>query len=153
MTMPKGLARVVAVYSRMEQMRSLERRMAADAADEIVCKETIAAAARDGYHDAAREAMGAGDREEWAVAVTARGAVEGRIQRLAELRAEREEMLAECVVAHRASRLQLEQMERLLARRRAADAIEDGRRQQLGADDRYAACMASAQTVKVRDTE
>lgn len=149
----KGLSRLTIAYSRMEQMRSLERRVAAGAVDEVACREAIATAAREGHLYAARTAMAVGDREEWTIAETTRGAVEGSIERLAALRVAREETLAEAVAEHRASRLQLEQMERLLERRRTADAVEDGRRQQMGADDRYAARMAWGRMVQARDRE
>jgi len=138
MAATKSLARIAKVYGLVERMRSLELRMAADAVSEVEFAAAVAAATRYNQVAGARAALVAGNREEWSVAEVTLRVEEIRMQRLAELRVKREAKLAEAVSLHRESRLEMEQMERVVELKRAAAAIEEGRRTQAMADDRFA---------------
>ena len=142
MAATKSLARIAKVYGLVERMRSLELRMAADAVSEVEFAAAVAAATRYNQVAGARAALVAGNREEWSVAEVTLRVEEIRMQRLAELRVKREAKLAEAVSLHRESRLEMEQMERVVELKRAAAAIEEGRRTQAMADDRFASRSA-----------
>ncbi len=138
----KGVARLAELYAMVEQMRSMELRAAANAVEDIACALAIAATVRGSQIADARAALAGGQREEWQVAETARGVVEAQIARLATLRVQREATLDEAVAAHRASRLEMQQMERIVERRRAVLLVEEDRRAQVESDDRFASRRA-----------
>jgi len=134
----KGVARLASLYATLERMRSVELRAAATAVEDVACAAAIAATVRGSQIENARAAMATGRRDEWQVAETMRSVLEVRMKRLAVLRAEREADLDAAVAAHRASRLEMEQMERVVERRQAMTRLEDGRRAQAESDDRFA---------------
>jgi hypothetical protein len=138
------------VYDLVERMHSLELRVASDAVQEVEFAAAVAAATSYRQAAAAREALVSGNREEWSVAEVTRGVEEIRMQRLAELRLRRERQHAEAVETHRASKRRTEQMERVVERKRASAAIDDGRRDQAAADDRFASRSAWAQSASGR---
>jgi hypothetical protein len=107
-----------------------------------VCAASIAKVVRESQVADARAAMATGQREAWQVAETTRGVVEARMARLARVRIEREAALDEAVSTHRASRLDMEQMESVVERRRAMAMLEAGRRAQMESDDRFASRRA-----------
>jgi len=147
-----GLRRLATLYGMVEQMRSLELRVAAGAVDDVVCASAIEALVHRGQVDGGRAAMAAGDREEWSVAETTREVVEARIERLAKLRVVREVKLDEARDAHKTSRLKVEQMERVVERARAEAALVEDRKTQAVADDRFAARGAWTRAKALRET-
>ncbi len=149
----KSLRRIAKVYGLVERMHSLELRVAADALNDVLCATAVAAATRYQQASSAREALVLGRREEWAVAEVTRTVEEIRMTRLAELRTQREAKVAEAAVVHRASRLQMEQMERVVERKRAVAAIDEGRKTQAMADDRFASRAAWSRNTPARDGE
>ena len=138
----KGVARLASLYGMMERMRSLELRVAAGAVDDVVCLAAIAATVRESQIADARAAMASGRREDWQVAQTTRGVIEARMVRLAALRVEREDTLDRAVAEHRVSRLNMEQMDRVLERSRVQMSAEEDRRSQAESDDRFASRRA-----------
>jgi hypothetical protein len=138
----KGVARLASLYGMMERMRSLELRVAAGAVDDVVCSAAIAATVRESQIAEARAAMASGRREDWQVAETTRGVIEARMVRLAALRAEREAALERAVAEHQVSRLNMEQMDRVVGRARAQMSAEEDRRVQAESDDRFASRRA-----------
>jgi len=144
----KRLARIAKVYGLVERMHSLELRMASDAVNDVACAAAVAAATSYQQTVSARAALVSGNREEWSVAEVTRSVEEIRMQRLAELKVQREEKLMEATQTHRASRMQMEQMERVVERKRAIAAIDEGRRTQAMADDRFASRAAWMRSVQ-----
>jgi len=153
MAAPHGIRRLASLYGMMEQVRSLERRVAANSVDEAACAGVIQTAIRDSHATGGREALAAGNPELWSIAAKSREMAEDRIVRLAKVRMEREVALQQAVHVHRESRLKMEQMERLLERARVATATEDGRREQAVADDRFSSRLAWARGVEARNSE
>ena len=149
----KGLTRLASLYGMVEQMRSLELRVAASAVDDVVLVASIEAAIRQSKIFGARAALAAGDREEWQMAETTREGVEARIERLANLRVERETRREEAALAHSTSRVEMEQLDRVVEQQRDRLALEEARRAQAESDDRYAARLAWAQRIQLRSRE
>jgi hypothetical protein len=138
----KGVARLASLYGMMERMRSVELRVAAVAVADVVCSAAVAATLRESQIADARAAMATGCREEWQVAETTRGVIETRMVRLAALRVECQDALDEAVAVHRVSRMNMEQMNRVLERSRAELMGDESRRAQAESDDRFAARLA-----------
>ena len=82
----------------------------------------------------------------WACAEALRESAELRVVRLGEVQRQREKVALVAIEAHRESRVKTEQMQRVVERVRREEAIVDGRREQAGADDRYAARTAYEKT-------
>jgi hypothetical protein len=153
MAAQKSVARLALLYGMMERMRSVELRVAAGAVEDVACSAAIARKVRENQIAEGRAAMANGRREAWQVAETTRGVNEARIVRLAMLRAEREIILEQAVQVHRASRLNMEQMDRVVDRARTQAEMENGRRLQAESDDRFASRRAWLQTRQVDDSE
>lgn len=134
--------RLAALYSTVERIRSLELRMAESEVDDAVRAAAIAAAIRDSQKANLRDALAAGQRDEWRIAETAASANEIRIARLAALRVKQEAARDEALVRHRLSRLQVEQMESLVERRRERESREVTLQEQAASDDRFASRRA-----------
>jgi len=149
----KGLARLASLYAMMERVRSVAVQVASSAVDDAMCAEAIAATIRKSQIADGRDALATGCREAWQVAETTRGVMDRRIEGLQQLRAAREADLAEASRAHRASRLEMEQMERVVEKARAQAGIEEGRRMQSAADDRFASRTIWMETRQVPDAE
>lgn len=153
MAAQKGIVRLAAVYGMMERMRSAELRLAADAVEDVACSAAIAATVRASQITDARTAMASGRRDDWQVAETTRGVVEARIVRLAKVRAEREVALADSAQRHRMSRLNMEQMDRVVDRNRTQAGRREERRLQAESDDRFASRRAWMNTKQADDSE
>ena len=149
----KGVARLASLYGMTERVRSVELRVAAGAVEAVACSVAIAATVRERQITEARTAMANGRREEWQVAETTRGVVEAGIVRLAKLRVEREAVLEDAVQRHRISRLNMEQMDRVVDRARAQETLQESRRSQAESDDRFASRRAWKRTQPGGDCE
>ena len=153
MATQKGVVRLASLYTMMERMRSVELRVAAGAVEDVAYSAAIAATARESQIADARAAMSTGRREEWQVAETTRAVVEARIVRLAKLQAEREIILADAALRHRMSRLNMEQMDRVVDRNRTQAGRREERRLQAESDDRFASRRAWMNTKQADDSE
>lgn len=153
MATQKGVVRLASLYTMMERMRSVELRVAAGAVEDVAYSAAIAATARESQIADARAAMSTGRREEWQVAETTRAVVEARIVRLAKLQAEREIILADAALRHRMSRLNMEQMDRIVDRTRSQEGVLEDRRLQAESDDRFASRLAWMKTKHADDSE
>ena len=153
MATQKGVVRLASLYTMMERMRSVELRVAAGAMEDVAYSAAIAATARESQIADARAAMSTGRREEWQVAETTRAVVEARIVRLAKLQAEREIILADAALRHRMSRLNMEQMDRIVDRTRSQEGVLEDRRLQAESDDRFASRRAWMRTKLAADSE
>ena len=149
----KGVARLASLAVTMERMRSLEVQVARGAVDDVMCSAAIAATIRESQLSDGRDALATGRREAWQVAETTRGVMDRRIERLQQLRAEREAILAEATRVHRVSRLEMDQMERMVEKSRAQAGMEETRRTQAAADDRFASRSAWMETQREQDAE
>jgi hypothetical protein len=138
MTKPKGAERVAKLYALVERLRAVELKVAAGDVDEAACRIAMAIVHRETEVGNARDAIASGLRDEWHVAETTRKRLESRLRRLAELRAEREAVLGEAAARHRASQLNKDQIEGVLARQKHSAVVESGRRTQIESDDRFA---------------
>lgn len=153
MAAQKGVVRLASLYGMMERLRSVELRAAAGAVEDVACSAAIAADVREGQIMDARTAMATGSREEWQVAETTRGVVEARIERLEKLRAERAAAFEDAAHRHRISRVKMEQMDRVVDRSRAREAVQQGRRSQAESDDRFASRRAWMKVQQVESSE
>ena len=81
-----GVARLAGLYAMVEQLRSLELRVAVGVVDEIACAQSMQAAVHQSEVSGSRAALASGDRASWQVAETARRAIEMRMNRLNKLR-------------------------------------------------------------------
>jgi hypothetical protein len=131
------MSRLGRLYTRVEQIRSLERRVASSAVEEAELATEVHTAAYEAHISSGRAALGMGDRAEYTIAQLSREVARQRIAHLDRLRAEREAVLTSAVEAHRESRLSMEQVERLISRSSAEAALEAARREQAQADDRF----------------
>jgi hypothetical protein len=138
MSRGNGLERLAALYTMVERMHSLAVRVAAEAVEDVACRVEIETAVHRGNLAAGRNALAEGRPEERLIEETAGGLAEVRLERLAELRGRREAVLEEAVTMHRRAYLETEQMARLVKRRRERQALEEGRKEQAEADDRFA---------------
>jgi hypothetical protein len=137
-----GAARLARLYRKVEQMRSVERRVAAMHLDDVEVAASMARSAWERELGGGRAALARGDREGWTVAELAGLRLTANLERLAQLRVKREVVLLEAAERHDESRLKMEQVEKLVERRRAEAALEAGRREQAGADDRFGSRLA-----------
>ncbi len=136
------MSRLARLYGMMERIRLAELRAAVNAVNEVAHASAVQAAVREREVVEGRAALAEGDRGGWMVAEKTREVAEARLERMALLRRARAAELEQAALVHRASRLKAEQMERVLERRRAAEAVEEGRREQAAADDRFASRLA-----------
>ncbi len=134
----RGWKRLATVYGLVEQMRSVELRAAAGAVEAVEAALRLEAAKLTGQGARGGKAFADGDGVDWAVGETTREYAVARMERLREMKAEREEVLDAAMAAHRASRVQVEQIESVLERAARTAAEEETRRAQAVADDRYA---------------
>jgi hypothetical protein len=139
---PGAMKRLARVYAMVEQTRSLERRVAANAVEDAACAVAIAAAVYEAQVRGGREALAQGERAEWMIAETTREMAERRITRLRAARAECDAALELAAEAHHESRLRMEQMERLLASDEDRQRVEQARQEQAVSDDRFGSRMA-----------
>ena len=132
-----GLRRVAGVYALVERMRSAEL-MAASAAlmEAQVALEQEAGAARlvDG---SARQALEGGDGVGWSLSRAEQAAAAVRAEGLKSIENQRAGLQMEAAQAHGESRVALEQVDRAIERRREIEAVDQNRRTQAMADDRY----------------
>jgi hypothetical protein len=133
------LKRLVTLYGVVEEMHSLElQRMAAavhEAKQAIGVQQQAAHSARfDG-----RDALMTGDRMGWEMAETQRESAGWKRRRLEQIRVEREVLSDAAREQYVTSRLKSEQMKRMAERVTERAEIEDGRRVQATADDRFLA--------------
>lgn len=134
-----GWRRIAQVYALVEQMRSAELGLAHGAvleAERALSFESEVCARKGG---AGRGALMLGDRSAWALAEAQRGAALIRMQRLGQIRAEREVLREHAAETHRKSRLDEQQVECAIERARQQERREEERRLQAVADDRYLA--------------
>ena len=134
--------RLATLYATVERIRSVELRMAESEVDDAVCAAAIADAVRESQQRSMRDALASGRRDEWRIAQTANAANETQIARLAVLRVKQEALRDEAVVRHRASRLQVEQMDSLVVRSRERESREETLQAQAESDDRFASQRA-----------
>lgn len=142
MAVKSSAVRLATLYATIERMRSVELRMAESAVDEALCAAAIAAAVRESQQGNLRDALASGLREEWRIAETAGAANDIRIARLAALRATQETARDEAVMRHRLSRVELEQMDSVVERRRKGETTQQARKEQASSDDRFASRRA-----------
>jgi hypothetical protein len=140
------MTRLVRLYARVEQMRSLERRVAAQALDEVVAASSIHTAVQDHATTDIRASFVTGDREQWAIGQAEQRSTARHLESLAGHRKEREAALGSAVDAHRESRLMMERVELIIAKTDAKRALEQDRREQSIADDRFASRAAWTRT-------
>jgi len=133
----RRLKRLATLYGVVERMDSVElqRRAAAvlEAEQAIdVQRAVVRSAGFDG-----RGALAAGDRMGWSFAERQRQIAGWKRERLERIRVEREELSDAAREQYAASRLRSEQMKGVVDRVEARVAMEDGRRAQAAADDRF----------------
>ncbi len=126
----------------VERVRSAEAKVAAAAVAEVVAARETAERARREMVAGGRAALAEGDRVGWASAQWARGACEGRVTGLMKVQVVREAVRDEAMVAYRASRMQTEQVDRVLAGEMERLHLEEERRVQAAADDRFGSRQA-----------
>jgi hypothetical protein len=148
--MKHALKRIAALYGMLDRMRSVELRMAAAAVEEVERVAAMHHAVSIDQQTCGRAALVTGDRAEWMLSKAAREFAEVRIAQLVDLREARAEVLDAAVIAHRQSRLKVEQIDRVVDRARTAQALDQARRTQAVADDRYASRRAWSQTESAR---
>lgn len=153
MPVKRGLERVASLYAIMERMRSIEVQAAHGAVKDVLCSSAIAAAIRASQIEDGRDALATGRRDAWQVAETTCGVIDRRMERLQQVRTEREAALAEASTIHRASRLEMEQMERMVEKIRAQALVNRSRRAQGDADDRFASRSAWLEMQRVQGFE
>ena len=153
MAVQRGLERLALLYAMMERMRSIEVQAANTAVEDVVCSTAIAATIREGQIADGRDALSTGRRDAWQVAETTRGVMDRRIDGLQQVRAEREAVLGDASRAHRQSRLEMEQMERMVEKTRAQLVACESRRAQGDSDDRFASRLAWLETQRAQDSE
>jgi hypothetical protein len=134
---PKGLKRIASVYKLVEQIRSLELKMAADRALEVERAERMAADSLELQESFARTGLIIGDREQWAAGEVMRSASAARLQSLREVRRQREGVRIAAETAYRLSRVESSQVETAAARSAAVEELDRARRAQQAADDRF----------------
>ncbi len=123
-------------------MRSLKRRVAAQAVDETIAAASIHTAVHQLADADSRASFVTGDREQWAIAQAEQSSTTRHLEHLAGRRIEREAALSFAVDAHCESRLMMERVELIIAKNHAKLALEEGRREQSIADDRFASRAA-----------
>ena len=142
MTRSEHIQRLELLYRRMEQIRAAElHRATSDVADVVALQqqERTDAWAETGT---SRTALAAGDAQEWMLAEAGRELIGLRMLRHRDARVRLEQVRESAADIYQQSRIQREQMERIVsARRRAEDELE-GRRAQATADDRFLARRA-----------
>ena len=132
-----GLRRLAKLYGMVERAHLAELQVATrdyEEAEQTRRAEVEFAKAQEG---AAREALVVGDAAGWKVSEAVGAAASARAGRLLRLGEERAEVREQASVAYRESRVRAEQMQRMAERARMQAAIDEGRRVQAAADDRY----------------
>ena len=137
-----ALRRLNAVYEMVEEMHSVEARMAAAAVAEaqgaIHAEEARTYEARLGE----REALLTDDRVSWSLAIVHEEIAVQRKKLLEPILEEREERSDEARARHLASRLWSERMRSLVENTNTRMTVEEDRRAQAVADDRFLARRA-----------
>ena len=133
----RRLKRLATLYGVVERMDSVELQRTAAAVLEAeqaidVQRAVVRSAGFDG-----RGALTAGDRMGWSFAERQRQIAGWKRERLEGIRVEREELSDAAREQYAASRLRSEQMKGVVDRVEARVAMEDGRRVQAAADDRF----------------
>ncbi len=133
------MARLVKLYRMVERIDAAEARLAADAAERVVRVRAAEVVAAREQRERARAALGAGDRSGWLAAESAGEFAAVRVAGLAALEAERKALHERALAVYRASRMRTEQMERVDEKARREQAMEETRKSQAEADDRFGA--------------
>lgn len=153
MALHRGLERIASLYRMMERIHAIEVQNANGAVEDLLCAVAIATTMRASQIEDARDALATGWREGWQVAETTRGVIDRRMDQLHQIRAEREAELAEASRVHNESRLEMEQMERVVEKTRALAAVVESRRVQADSDDRFASRSAWLWMQRLQDSE
>ena len=135
----KRLKRLAALYGVVERMRSIELRVKTAA---VIEAEQAIEAQRVVMRSAGfdrREALMNGDRLGWSLAETQREIAGWKRERLERIRVEREALRSDAREEYSASRLKSEQMKGVVDSAAARVEVEEGRRAQGAADDRFLA--------------
>ncbi len=132
-----ALKRIAKLYGAVETMHSVELSRKTSSLNEAETAIKGELAAVRAANVAGRAALTAGDREEWML-TDAEGEMAGwRRGQLEGLRVEREAAREVARTVYMDSRVRTEQMKSVVANMREAVEVEDGRRSQAAADDRY----------------
>jgi hypothetical protein len=132
-----GLKRVAQVYGLLERIRAAELSVASGAVLEVEQAKQLEAATYAEHAGVGRAALMLGDRAEWALAHAQQEAARVKTEKLEQVRAARETVRENAVVAYRQSRLESQQVECTLHQERLRLHLESDRREQNAADDRY----------------
>lgn len=132
-----ALRKIAKLYSAVEKMHSVELSRATSALNEaetaIQAERSAGAAARL----AGRAALNTGDREEWMLTDAEREMTVWRRGLLEGIRSERDAVREAVRKQFLESRVQTEQMKSVVTRMKERVEVEEGRRTQANADDRY----------------
>ena len=140
------MARLVRLYRMVERMDAAEARLASDAAERVTRVRAAEAVGAREQRELARAALGAGDRSGWLAAESAGEFAAVRVAGLAPLEAERKAALERALAVYRQSRMRTEQVERVEEKARREKAVEEARKSQAEADDRFGARLGWART-------
>ena len=138
------MARLVRLYRMVERMDAAEARLAGDAAERVAGLRAAEAKGEREQRELARAALAAGDRGGWAVAASAGDFAAARVVGLAAVQAEREAQRDRTLAVYRASRMRTEQVAGLEEKARREQAVEEARRSQAAADDRFGSRLGRA---------
>ena len=134
-----ALKRIVKLYGAVEQMHSVALRQASAAVTVVdhalATEEAMTVAARA----SGREALGSGDRGEWMFSEAQREMAGWRREKLTEVRETRLVVREEARVEFVGSRLKTEQMKQVVSGLIEKAKVDEGRRVQAAADDRFLA--------------
>ncbi len=131
------LKRIVTLYGLTEEMHSVALRVTAASvqeAENAIAQQTGRACEAA---SAAREALGAGDRQQWVLAGAQRELSELRWIELERIRHLREIARDQAQDEYAASRIKSEQLKAVVEQSEAAETVISGRRAQATTDDRF----------------
>jgi hypothetical protein len=134
-----GLKRIAKLYGVVERMHALRLEQASAGVREVVGAIGVERAAGAAAGVAGRLALGSGDHGEWMLAQAQREMAGMRRVRLEGLRDERGVVEMEAKKEFLESRVRTEQVKQVVEKAAAVAAVDEGRRTQAAADDRYAA--------------
>lgn len=138
MARSRGMKRLADVYGVVERMRSVDVQVATGLmteADGMCVKERQA---RDSEMVRGRAALAAGDSAGWVISEAERRAAEARLGQLVDLQRQRRVVCEDARNAHTASRINVEQVQRVLDQARGQQELVEQRRGQAESDDRFA---------------
>lgn len=134
-----ALRRIAKLYGAVEQMHSVALRQASAAVQEADGALRAERAMGSAAAVAGRTALTLGEREDWLLSHAQGEVAAVRSQRLEDLRLQRTEVESVARVEFLQSRVKTEQMKQVVAQMVELAEIEEGRRFQAAADDRYLA--------------